>query len=391
MSLTSIWMRVAAAGLAAASLFGSRGDTADLAVGSKAPPIDIEHWIQNREGAFKPVTEFAPDKVYVIEFWATWCGPCVAMMPDLATLQDAYIDKGVTIISVSDEEPETIKDFLDQRVGELLAENASDADTFREVTKSYCLATDPDGSVKKDYYDAAGQNGIPVAFIVGTTGEIEWIGHPSELEEPLGAIVAGTWDRAADRASVKEAKVYQKRLEPIGQLLQEGDPMRAVALVDEMVAGCNNERIRKQLVQLRGAVAAMAAESKARVTLKKTLQRGGPEAIEAFVRCVAAAGNSAKQLNEAAWTVVEVVDQKEDVSGELLAAARAAAEKAARLSPEKFVILETLAHLQAAQGDIEKAIATQKKALEHAGVGPAAAQIRGYLESLEASSSAMRR
>lgn len=62
----------------------------------------------------------------------------------------------------------------------------------------------------------------------------------------------------------------------------------------------------------------------------------------------------------------------------------AAAEKAVGLAPENFMVLDTLAHLQAAQGDIEKAIATQKKAVEHAAGSQLAPQVRGYLESLQA-------
>lgn len=46
--------------------------------------------------------------------------------------------------------------------------------------------SDPDGSVTKDYYEAAGPNGIPVAFIVGKTGEIEWIGTPASSRSCSG-------------------------------------------------------------------------------------------------------------------------------------------------------------------------------------------------------------
>jgi len=46
-----------------------------LTIGSKAPSIDVEHWVSDGNGKFKPVTEFEADKVYVVEFWATWCGP----------------------------------------------------------------------------------------------------------------------------------------------------------------------------------------------------------------------------------------------------------------------------------------------------------------------------
>lgn len=130
-----------------------------LTIGSAAPPIDIEHWLTDKE----PITEFEAGKVYVIEFWATWCGPCVASMPHLRQLQDRHSEK-VTVISVSDEVPATIEEFLERKQGET---------TYRDITSSYWLATDPDGSVKQDYMRAADQHGIPTAFLVGKSGEIE--------------------------------------------------------------------------------------------------------------------------------------------------------------------------------------------------------------------------
>jgi thiol-disulfide isomerase/thioredoxin len=102
---------------------------AELTIGSKAPQIEIEHWVQDRGGAFTPVKEFAPEKVYVIEFWATWCGPCVGSIPHLAQLQEDYADKGVTVISVSDEKLDTITKFLDEKV------RGEGDKTYRDLTK----------------------------------------------------------------------------------------------------------------------------------------------------------------------------------------------------------------------------------------------------------------
>lgn len=136
-----------------------------LTIGSKAPPIDVECWLTD----LPPVVDFQRDKVYVIELWATSCGPCVASLPHLRDLQLQH-DRDVVIVSISNESPERIEEFLN---------NARDG-TLKEIAGHYRLASDPDGSVSKDYMQAAGQQGIPTTFIIGKTVEIE-SAHPAGL------------------------------------------------------------------------------------------------------------------------------------------------------------------------------------------------------------------
>src|SRR5262245_25058443 len=65
-----------------------------LQVGDPAPTLKVTRWLQG-----DPVMKFEPGKVYVVEFWATWCGACIRQMPHVADLQARYKDKGVTVIS----------------------------------------------------------------------------------------------------------------------------------------------------------------------------------------------------------------------------------------------------------------------------------------------------
>ena len=52
-------------------------------------------------------------RVVLVNLWATWCGPCVREMPDLARLADRYAGMGLTVVALSDEPRETVAPFAD--------------------------------------------------------------------------------------------------------------------------------------------------------------------------------------------------------------------------------------------------------------------------------------
>jgi thiol-disulfide isomerase/thioredoxin len=162
--------------LAAFLLGGTSNSLAaqNLKVGDPAPAIDIEHWVVG-----EPISALQPGQAYVVEFWATWCPPCVASMPHLSKMQEKYGDQ-ITFIGVSDEKLQVVEKFL--------------ADPTRKDKLHYRITTDPDGSVYKDWFYAAGLKGIPSAFLVNAQGLIEWIGHPMTMDGALAKLVAAEDD-----------------------------------------------------------------------------------------------------------------------------------------------------------------------------------------------------
>jgi thiol-disulfide isomerase/thioredoxin len=241
----------------------ARVTAAELTIGSPAPPPAIEHWFHDKD----PIEAFEKDKVYVVEFWATWCGPCIASIPHLREIQERHADDGLTVISVSDEDPETIESFLDRE---------KDDTTFREITSHYCLTTDPDGSMKQDYMRAAEQGGIPTAFIVGKTGEIEWIGHPMRIDEPVAKVLADEWDRDAYARRLAVEQELRRTMMGIAMKARQNKFDEAQAMLEEAIAATQDPEMRENLERFRGQLelqAKTAAEQAARRGMDFSQQR----------------------------------------------------------------------------------------------------------------------
>lgn len=65
------------------------------------------------EGGARRFAEFE-GRTLLLHIWATWCAPCVAEMPALEALQDRYRDSGLTVVNLSDEPGDTIRDWLSE-------------------------------------------------------------------------------------------------------------------------------------------------------------------------------------------------------------------------------------------------------------------------------------
>lgn len=121
-------------------------------VGQPAPEIAAGDWINLKD----PVTlKGLCGKVVVLEFWATWCGPCVQGIPHLNELQRKFAGKDFQVLTLVEEGHKTMDPFLKRNHPE------------------YPIGLE--STSLEDY----GITGIPHAFVVDKAGKIVWHGHPA--------------------------------------------------------------------------------------------------------------------------------------------------------------------------------------------------------------------
>ncbi len=116
---------------------------------------------------------FDPSKVYVVEFWATWCASCREALPALAKLQRA--SKDLVVIAVASSERKPAKDGADDRL-----EGVRRFVNGRPESFPHAVVFDGSRAIAKNWITAAGHVYIPAAFVIDPTGTITWIGDPRE-------------------------------------------------------------------------------------------------------------------------------------------------------------------------------------------------------------------
>lgn len=164
---------------------------AELMVGDKAPKLQTGKWIQGHS-----VSGFDSNHVYVVEFWATWCGPCVQSIPHLNQLWQKFKDKGVIVIGQDVWDSDAAVAPFVKKMGTNM--------TYRVALDD--KNSDSDGFMSSTWWKrSVNHHGIPTAFIINREGAIAWIGHPMGLkEEELDEIVSGHQDLVKAKADYEQ-------------------------------------------------------------------------------------------------------------------------------------------------------------------------------------------
>jgi thiol-disulfide isomerase/thioredoxin len=303
-----------------------------LKVGSPAPKLAVAKWVKG-----KPVS-LEKGKVYVVEFWATWCGPCRVSIPHLTELAKKHKDKatfvGVSVWERGDNIPALVDDFV-TKMGDKMDYNVALDETSNTMAKTWM--------------EAAQQDGIPAAFIIGKDGNVAWIGHPMTMDKPLEQIIAGTYDAKAEAAAKEKEMAEMAAIQEIAQkaqgLAREGKFAEAAAELDKIKSENPGVKVgvagMKFQMLINSDPAAASKHAKASMDLFKDNPMG---------------------LNNMAW---EMVDPAKDRAGVDYDVALSLAEKAVALTKgEDPTILDTLACAYYRKGNLDKAIETQEKAVK---------------------------
>jgi thiol-disulfide isomerase/thioredoxin len=331
---------------------------ADLTVGDSAPKLKVKEFVKG-----EPIEALEQGNIYVVEFWATWCGPCRATIPHLSELQKKHKDVKFIGVNVWEQDQDAVVPFVKEM---------GDKMDYRVAVDSIPEGKDADaGAMATNWMKAADQNGIPAAFIVNQDLKVVWIGHPAEIDEPLEKVVAGDWDLATAVAEAKKANEEKAKLSKVQDKLQEAleseDPKKILDVIAE--AAREVPALEQRLAPMKfGALVHAGQHAEALATGKKLLE--------------GEAGENSGALNFVAWAIVDP-DNKAKPSDELVTFALESAKKGDELEGGKSPFLaDTLARAYFVAGDVAKAVETQKRAVDLA-KGTEAEEDDGFKDRLD--------
>jgi thiol-disulfide isomerase/thioredoxin len=315
-----------------------------LHIGDPAPAIKVGAWVKG-----EPVTSFEKDRVYVVEFWATWCVPCKKSIPHLSAVQEKFAARGVTLLAVSvwEDDQKLVKPFVDELGSAMGYRVAMDSVPARAKANL--------GQMVLLWLRPAGEEYLPSAFIVDGSGRIAWIGNSLEIDAPLESVVAGTWDLEQAKTKNEQRLKVNAMLRKLRELLPmksgaqgKTDWKSVLALIDEVCAVDPTKQYETAPDRFR-ALLQLEREDEAYAYARKLAEESYKD--------------DALKLNLLAWWIVE--PDAAHAPRRDLGIALQLAKRADELTKHKnAAIMDTLAVVYFESGDVNKALEIQEQAVK---------------------------
>jgi hypothetical protein len=171
-------------------------------LGDPAPPINtVGEWVKGRPVKIEPGTN-----IYVLVF-CTLSRANEFALTNLSLLQKQYQDKGVSVVVISTEPPEQVRDFVQARGDEINYTVAADDDARRTTS---------------NYQRIFRQMMLPRAYVVGTNGTVLWFGHP--LRDNMGQVVDEIASGRYNLEQTKREMFASQQMEQYLALARQDDP-----------------------------------------------------------------------------------------------------------------------------------------------------------------------
>ena len=309
---------------------------ATLKIGDPAPKLQGGKWVQG-----DPVKSLEKDKAYIVEFWATWCGPCRDSIPHLNDVHNKFKDKGLVVIGQDCWEK-------DESLVEPFIKKMGDKMTYRVALDD--KQGNEKGIMAETWMEAAGRNGIPSAFLVDKTGHIAWIGHPMELEETvIEKVLAGNFDLKKAAAEYADREKNQKRMMELSREFSSN------------MAQKNWEKAEATLSEMEKM---MPEKSRTSLEMARFNLLLGKEDFAGATALALRVSDTNKEnvmlQNQLAWELITHVGNK---TPDLAAAQKIADRANDAAKGENPAILDTYARVLFMQGKKDKAVELQQKAV----------------------------
>jgi len=307
-----------------------------IGVGDPAPPLEVGKWIQGG-----PYDHFEKGKVYLVEFWATWCAVCKQTIPHIDEIHKKYGPKGLTVmaISIAEEDQKLVPRFVKQMGDKMTYPVAIDK------------VTGESGKMDSAWMDASGNTELPKAFLINKDGLIAFLGSATIVDDALiESVLNDKIDIKAARADyfmARENKVKIARLQDqVERAAGAKDWAKAEQLMDEI-----------EKLTVKDDLDSLALD---RISL--ALKAKNSAKVEKMAADLAARSqDKLRVLDSLAW----VISLDADPASGAMAIADKAIKRASELGKGKDAsVFETMARVQFIKGDKTGAILTQQKGLE---------------------------
>lgn len=204
---------------------GVGGVAQPAALGEPAPMIEVQEWLTG-----DPVSAWEPGRVYVVDFWATWCRPCLDAVPHMNELAAEYADRPVTFIGLSS--PDSRGNSLERT--RQMVEQGVPGRGGASVPMEYSIAWARGRTTWQRYAQSGWDQSIPHVFVIDAEGKLAWHGHPAEMDDALAEVVDGTFDIGSHAQEEARQAELKARVAPMTREMTEkfraGDVKGAIEL-----------------------------------------------------------------------------------------------------------------------------------------------------------------